>query len=287
MNYDNAVSLVLENLRIRRSLGEPVGSVSRDVMAGLFGPVVEAPARIEETPPPAAPSRAPEPVAVTAPAPAVPVTVPLGKSRRERLEALRPGVLACTKCPQLVRSRTQVVFGVGNPEAELLFIGEAPGADEDAQGEPFVGRAGQLLTKIIETMGFKRGDVYIANVLKCRPDMPEGSSGNRPPTPAEMETCLPYLMQQVEIIQPKVMVALGSTAMAGLFPGFEKITKNRGKWHDFRGTPVMPTYHPSYLLRNQSNATKREVWEDMLQVKERLGHVISERDRGYFLPKPT
>src|SRR5213595_4142377 len=126
------------------------------------------------------------------------------------LAQVRDRVCVCMKCPHLARSRTQTDFGVGNPDAELMFVGEAPGADEDARGEPFVGRAGQLLTRIITAMGFSRGDVYIANVLKCRPDMPRGSFGNRPPTPEEMQTCLPYLAEQIEIIKPKVLVALGA-----------------------------------------------------------------------------
>ena len=125
-------------------------------------------------------------------------------------------VSVCMLCPHLAASRTQTVFGVGNPDADLMFIGEAPGADEDRQGEPFVGRAGQLLTRIIGTMGLGRSDVYIANILKCRPDMPRGVSGNRPPTPVEMQTCLPYLAEQIDIIQPRVLVALGATAVEGL-----------------------------------------------------------------------
>ena len=199
---------------------------------------------------------------------------------------MREKVLPCTLCPNLVSSRTQVVFGVGNPEAELMFVGEAPGADEDAAGEPFVGKAGQLLTKIIETMGYKRSDVYIANVLKCRPDMPQGESGNRKPTLKEMNTCKPYLLEQIEIIKPKVLVGLGATAMEGLL-GLEKfpITKKRGEWHEFAGTPLMPTFHPAYLLRNQALSEKRRVWEDMLAVLERLERPISEKQRSYFLSR--
>jgi uracil-DNA glycosylase family 4 len=200
-------------------------------------------------------------------------------------EDLRTKVLACTKCPNLVAFRNTVVFGVGNPSAELMFVGEAPGADEDLQGEPFVGRAGELLTKIIQTMGYQRSEVYIANVLKCRPDMPPGASGNRQPTPAEMETCLPYLRQQIELIQPKVMVALGGTAMRGLFGKVEPMRQMRGRWHTFGSIPVMATFHPSYLLRNQALSEKRKVWEDMLQVLERLGHRISERQKNYFLAR--
>jgi uracil-DNA glycosylase family 4 len=197
-------------------------------------------------------------------------------------EALRAATCVCVKCSHLAKFRTQVVFGVGNPKAELMFVGEAPGAEEDAQGEPFVGRAGQLLTKIIQAMGFQREDVYIANVLKCRPDMPVGVSGNRKPTPEEMRTCLPWLEKQIELIKPRVMVALGATALEGLLGATVPVGKVRGRWLDFSGIPVMATYHPAYLLRNQSISEKRKVWEDMLQVLERLGRPISEKQRKFF-----
>lgn len=199
------------------------------------------------------------------------------------LAAINERVCACVKCPNLANSRTQTVFGVGNPEADLMFVGEAPGADEDAQGEPFVGKAGQLLTKIIKAMGFAREDVYIANILKCRPDTPGQAYGNRPPTPREMETCKPYLMEQIDIIQPKVIVALGATAVEGLLGTRLPMNQVRGRWNEFNGTPLMVTYHPAYLLRNQSPSEKRKVWEDMMQVLERLEKPISEKQRHYFL----
>lgn len=199
------------------------------------------------------------------------------------LDELRSTVIKCTKCPHLVAFRHSVVFGVGNPNAELMFVGEAPGADEDMEGEPFVGRAGELLTKIIQTMGFQRSDVYIANVLKCRPDMPAGTSGNRQPTPLEMQTCLPYLREQIELIKPKAVVALGGVAMRGLLGKTEPMKSLRGRWHTFELIPVMATFHPSYLLRNQALSEKRKVWEDMLLVLERLGKPISEKQRNYFL----
>ena len=198
------------------------------------------------------------------------------------LAPIRARVAICTKCPHLARSRTQTVFGVGNPDAELMFIGEAPGAEEDAQGEPFVGKAGQLLTKIITAMGFKRDEVFIANVLKCRPDMPPGSSGNRPPTPAEMATCLPYLAEQIDIVQPKVLIALGATAVEGLLGTRGVMRDLRGRWHSYKETPLMITYHPSYLLRNQAPAERRKVWEDMLQVLEKIERPITERQRKFF-----
>jgi uracil-DNA glycosylase len=203
--------------------------------------------------------------------------------KAEALAVVNERVRACTKCPHLACSRTQTVFGVGNPDAEIMFVGEAPGADEDAQGEPFVGRAGQLLTKIIRAMGFAREEVYIANILKCRPDMPAGSFGNRAPTPAEMQTCRPFLLEQIDIIQPNVLVALGAVAVEGLLGARGTMRELRGRWNSFNGTPLMITYHPAYLLRNQSPAEKRKVWEDMLQVLERLDKSVSEKQRNYFL----
>jgi uracil-DNA glycosylase len=204
-------------------------------------------------------------------------------SKADLLVPVRERVRVCTKCPHLASSRTQTVFGVGNPDAELMFIGEAPGVDEDKQGEPFVGRAGQLLTRIIETMGLAREEVYIANILKCRPDTSPGSFGNRPPTPREMQTCRPYLVEQIDIIRPKVLVALGAVAVEGLLGTRGTMRELRGRWHSYNGTPLMITYHPAYLLRNQAPSEKRKVWEDMLQVLERLEKPITEKQRSYFL----
>jgi DNA polymerase len=205
------------------------------------------------------------------------------ESKVARLAAVQARVAVCTKCPHLACSRTQTVFGVGNPDAEIMFIGEAPGVEEDAQGEPFVGRAGQLLTKIIRAMGLAREEVYIANILKCRPDLPPGSFGNRVPTPLEMQTCRPYLVEQIDIIQPEVLVALGAVAVEGLLGTRGTMRELRGRWHSYNGTPLMITYHPAYLLRNQSPSEKRKVWEDMLQVLERLERPITEKQRNYFL----
>jgi uracil-DNA glycosylase family 4 len=207
---------------------------------------------------------------------------PPAQNKAAALVEIQERVSVCAKCPHLARSRTQTVFGVGNPDADLMFVGEAPGADEDRQGEPFVGRAGQLLTRIIETMGLSRDDVYIANILKCRPDMPSGVAGNRPPTPTEMATCIGYLIEQIEIIEPKVIVALGATAVEGLLGSRGAMRELRGHWRSFRETPLMITYHPSYLLRNQAPSEKRKVWEDMLAVLERLDYPISEKQRSYF-----
>jgi uracil-DNA glycosylase family 4 len=209
--------------------------------------------------------------------------VETSRDKNEMLAAVRKRVSACRKCEHLACSRTQTVFGVGSPDAEIMFIGEAPGADEDKQGEPFVGRAGQLLTRIIQTMGLAREEVYIANILKCRPDMPAGSFGNRPPTTIEMQTCRPYLVEQIDIIQPKVLVALGATAVEGLLGMRSPMRELRGRWHSYNGMPLMITYHPAYLLRNQAPSEKRKTWEDMMLVLERLEKPISEKQRNYFL----
>jgi DNA polymerase len=206
--------------------------------------------------------------------------------KAEAMAQLREEALACPQCAHLVAVRTQVVVGVGTVEADLMIIGEAPGEDEDRKGEPFVGKAGQLLTKIIQATGLDRDTVYIANILKCRPDMPGKAFGNRKPRPEEMAVCFPWLKQQIEIIQPKVIVALGGTAVEGLLGEMPTgIARLRGKWQSYRDVPVMPTFHPSFLLRNQSWAVKRQVWEDMLQVMEYLGMPISEKQRGHFLNK--
>ena len=212
-------------------------------------------------------------------------TLPPSGTKTERLAALRAETLQCQICPHLAKSRTQVVFGVGDPEARLMFVGEAPGADEDEKGEPFVGLAGKLLTKMLTAMELTREQIYIANVLKCRPDMPGSTSGNRKPTRTEMDACLPYLRAQVAIIAPVVIVALGATAVEGLFgPQKTTISRLRGTWMELDGVPVRPTFHPSYLLHNQNLALKRLVWEDLLSVMERLPLPISEKQRGFFLP---
>jgi DNA polymerase len=224
-----------------------------------------------------------EPVCVDQPQSKAPVLVLSPEAKAAAFDELRQRALGCGRCGHLASSRKNVVFGVGDINAQLMFIGEAPGADEDELGEPFVGKAGQLLTKIIQTMGLSRGSVYIANILKCRPDTPGQASGNRKPTPEEMQTCIPYLHEQIDLIQPRVIVALGATAVEGLLGKTIGITRLRGNWRTYRGIPLMPTYHPAYLLRNQALSEKRRVWEDMLQVMGRLDLPISEKQRNYFL----
>lgn len=209
---------------------------------------------------------------------------PIAETACDSMADLRAQALACTRCEHLVASRQQVVFGVGNEAADILFVGEAPGADEDAQGEPFVDAAGGLLTKMLKAMGLAREDVYIANILKCRTDTPNQRSGNRAPTAEEMATCSPWLHRQIDFIQPKVIVALGKVAVGGLLEMENTpITKMRGQWQTYRGIPLMPTFHPAYLLHQESMQNKRKVWEDLLAVMEKTGLSISEKQRGFFL----
>lgn len=194
-----------------------------------------------------------------------PLAVPTDEARRRRaagaLEQIRSEIGDCTRC-KLCKGRTHIVYGVGNPCAELMFVGEAPGRDEDLQGEPFVGRAGQLLTRIIGAIGLKREDVYIANIIKCRPP------GNRMPERDEISICQRFLFQQIDSIQPKVVVSLGGLSAHTLLDTSTPISRLRGLFRDYRNTLLMPTFHPAYLLRNPNR--KREVWEDMQKVRDRL-----------------
>ncbi len=202
----------------------------------------------------------PPPAVIPAALPATQIPTSGNGDPVEALTELREHIGDCTRCKLHGLGRRQIVFGVGNPEADLMFVGEAPGADEDIQGEPFVGRAGQLLTKIIEAIGLKRSDVYIANILKCRPP------GNRNPEPDEVATCEPFLSRQIDIIHPKVIVALGSFAAKALLRSDAPISRIRGHVFDYRGgAKLIPTFHPAFLLRSPER--KRDVWEDMKKVR--------------------
>lgn len=179
-----------------------------------------------------------------------------------------------------------MVFSTGNPEADFMLVGEAPGYQEEKQHEPFVGPAGQKLDQIVTAMGLSRAEVYLSNVCKFRPAMKNQTTGNRKPSPEEMATNLPFLRAEIDIVKPKVIIALGGTAAEGLLAEKKAVGQLRGDWYQFQGIPLRITYHPSYLLRQNEGLTeKRMVWEDMLAVMEKLGLPISEKQRAYFLPK--
>lgn len=245
-------------------------------------------------PPPFRPVQVAAPAATRAPEltfpPAPVVALPSG-DKATRWAALHESVVNDPTCRSNVRAGKKVVLGVGALDAKIMFVGEAPGAEEEIQGEPFVGPAGLLLTKMIQAMGLKRGDVYIGNIMNWRPQMPtlDGREqvGNRPPNEAEMRYCLPYLKAQIEVVNPDLLIALGTTAAQGLlgFGSFAALGDIRGKWHAFAGKPLMVTYHPSYILRNQSNRSKRMIWEDLLKVMERASLPVSEKQRGFFLDR--
>ena len=186
------------------------------------------------------------------------------------LRLIREDLGDCTRCPLHKQGRKQIVFGVGNPQADLMFIGEAPGADEDQQGEPFVGRAGQLLNNMIKAMGLRREDVYIANIIKCRPP------GNRTPEREECETCSPFLMRQIAVIRPKAIVALGAVAAKTLLAINAPMSELRGQWYDFRGTKLAVTYHPAFLLRDPRQ--KKEAWKDLQMVMKDLGLAVPAKN---------
>jgi DNA polymerase len=295
--FDQLLEATIQHLEGLKTRGVRYVSASPETLCILSQPAPKpavppvrvtapAPAKLASpVPPPASPAAVELalPLALPGEAPPAPPAPLSPEAKVAAFAALRERALACVKCPHLAAARKNVVFGVGSIDAELMFIGEAPGADEDEQGEPFVGKAGQLLTRIIQTMGLQRADVYIGNILKCRPDTPGQTAGNRKPTSQEMETCIPYLHEQIDLIRPKVIVALGATAVEGLLGKTIGITKLRGTWKTYRGIPLMPTYHPAYLLRNQALSEKRKIWEDMLQVMAKLGMQAGEKQRRFFL----
>ncbi len=234
-------------------------SAQEELGGTLLRPVVDAPWMHE------APSQTPIQTQ-SKPTGAAPATTPPAPTPVHRPKLTLPEISDelgdCKRC-RLCAGRKNIVFGVGNPDADLMFIGEAPGADEDRLGEPFVGKAGQLLTKMIGAMGLQRSDVYIANVIKCRPPQ------NRDPESDEISECEPFLLKQIDAIKPKVMVTLGRVSASALLKRHVRITRERGRWVTYHDVPLMPTFHPAYLLRNPS--AKREAWADLKAVMARLG----------------
>jgi len=294
-----ALAALTDELRRLQAEGVKRVSVSEESLATLRLAAQAArsavpPARVAGSP--SAPVRAAPPPEIPA-GPPPPVLADLRArlqafpDKAARWTALRDLVRQDPHCRAHIRPGKQVVLGVGDVNARIFFVGEAPGAEEEVQGEPFVGPAGQLLNRMIAAMGLERSQVYIGNIMNWRPEMPVAEGGvqfgNRPPTPAEMAYCLPYLLAQIELVDPAVLVALGATATQGLLGAgtFRALGEVRGRWHDFAGKPLMVTYHPSYILRNQTNRSKRMIWEDLLKVMERAGMAVSDKQKRYFVDK--
>ena len=302
-----ALHLFAAHLEARIRRGEQRVWMSPEARASLKEIIRMKPGRkvFRETPAPV-PAAAPAPPAPPEASPALPeppvpppamaaaAPAPAALSKSERLAAVAARAEACPAARALGTLREKMVFAVGNPDSPIVFVGEAPGSDEEKQNEPFVGVAGQLLTRVIKAMGLERSDVYITNICKFRPrmddDRPQGTR-NRQPTGAEMNACIEFVREELAIIQPKVIVALGKTACEGLLQRDVAISRLRGQWLEYQGIPLMPTFHPSYLKRKEdegetvANAEKRRHWEDILQVMEHLGMTISDKQRGFFLPK--
>lgn len=269
--FENLIECIRREGEAHRGQGfDP--EVLREFMTGAALPPPPPPRVAAPRPavPPSPPREFPRPApAAGSPAAPPPVRIapPPVSLEVASLDELRPVVLECRRCP-LAETRHKVVFGEGDPHAKLMFIGEGPGYDEDMQGRPFVGKAGQLLDKMIVAMQFRREEVYIANVVKCRPP------GNRVPSPDEAAACIGYLKRQIELIHPEVIVLLGATAVNFLLGKREGITRLRGKWLGYDGIPVMPTFHPAFLLRQES--AKRDAWADLQQVMKVFGKVYSK-----------
>ncbi|MCH7227795.1 uracil-DNA glycosylase family protein [Haloferula sp. A504] len=292
-----AVDLLLDHLRAEQARGVEhvyLDEEAREVLRDLHRRTVAAKKNKGGTASSAPTQATPARSKTTAPArpreaPAAPPPAELkveGATAAERVASLKAQAENWQPARAMGTLREKMVFSVGDPEAELMLVGEAPGHHEERQGEPFVGPAGQKLNDILKAMGVERTGVYISNIVKFRPAMPKQTSNNRKPTPEEMAACLPFVREEVKVVRPKCIVALGGTAAEGLLGLSGSVGAMRGKWHEFDGIPVRVTYHPAYLLHGSAAlGDKRKIWEDMLEVMEMLGLPISDKQRGFFLPK--
>lgn len=258
----------------------PVDEEARAILRGYFKAKAPQPGRSSAT------ATAPQPAAAVAEAPPVATLTPTGTTRTEQLASLRAQAETWEPARSLGTLRDTMVFAVGNPEAPIVFVGEAPGYEEELRREPLVGKAGEKFNAILVAMGLSREQVYISNICKFRPALKNQTTTNRKPTREEMHACLPFVRAEIGIIKPKCIVALGATAAEGLLDSTETVGHLRGSWHEFEGIPLRVTYHPSYLLHTDAALPeKRKVWDDMLCLMEFLGMPISEKQRGFFLPK--
>ncbi len=278
-----AVDAVIEFLKAEQARGVSHVLLDEDARQGLRD-LYRATAKGGKSPPaPAVPQAAPPPTVETPP---VVLSVPGGGDKAARLAALREQAEHWQPARALGTLRGTMVFAAGNPDAKIMLVGEAPGYEEERQREPFVGSAGQKLTRILQTMGLSRDEVYLSNIVKFRPATPRQATNNRPPNPQEIAACLPFIHAEVAIVRPACIVALGATAAEGLLGLTAPVASLRGTWYEHNGIPVRLTHHPSYLLRSELDLTpKRQLWEDMLAVMERLEMPITEKQRGFFLPK--
>ena len=276
IHLDDEAKELLRDLHRRARAGKGAAPAVVGSTAALAAADLPSKPTKVSAPPVSAPP-APEPVVID---------TPVGGSAAEKIAALAVQAENWAPARKLGTLRETMVFSTGNPEAELMFVGEAPGYQEEQQREPFVGPAGQKLDDIIKAMGLSRPQVYISNIVKFRPAAAGQTTNNRKPTPEEMASCMSFIRAEVEIVKPRCIVALGGSAAEGLLGLSGPVTAMREKWHDFSGIPVRVTYHPSYLLRTSSVRDKRAVWEDMLEAMKKLGMPISDKQRGYFAPKP-
>lgn len=265
----------------------PRSSVTAAVPTQVARPSVPVPAPVEsyrrepiQPPAPKRVAQAPKVDDSAVPEPPV-VAVPHVGSKAERLAALQKVVESCPECRRHLKPDAQPIFGSGNPEADIVFVGEAPGEEDERAGLPFIGPTGELLDRALKAMGLSRDRAYVTHVMKWRPETPTGF-GSRTPTAREMSFCAPYLRAQLAVIRPKVVVALGGTVFHALTGDTARITEARGHWREVDGLSLLPTFHPSYLLKNPSQAPKRQFWEDLLAVMEKVGMPISEKQRGFF-----
>jgi uracil-DNA glycosylase len=261
-----------ERKRTLAAIRESLRELAADGIDYLPRPAAAGPAAraARPAPPPATGTAAARPAPAAsgfrprvAPLPAATQLAGAAATKQALLDAVRAEIGDCRRCA-LCEKRTQIVFGEGHPDARVAFVGEGPGEEEDKSGRPFVGRAGELLSKMIEAVGWRREDVYICNIVKCRPP------GNRDPQPIEVVTCEPFLVKQLHAIAPAAIVTLGKPAISALLGRPVPITKLRGRWLEWQGIPVMPTYHPAYLLRNYTRETRQAVWDDLRAVRERV-----------------
>ncbi len=273
------VDAVIEFLQSEQARGKSHVFLDDEARDGLRELYIQARKPVESQPTGSAETPAPRPI------PQVTALVVDGADKASKLEGIKRQAATWAPARALGTLRDTMVFAAGNPDAKIMMIGEAPGYYEEKEGQPFVGPAGQKLNDILKAMGLFREEIYISNLVKFRPGIPKQTTNNRKPSPEEMAACLPLVMAEIEIVQPALIIALGGTAAEGLLKLEGTVGSMRGKWHELSNIPARVTYHPSYLLQSSSNDVKRALWEDMLAVMEKLGMPISEKQRGFFLPK--